>query len=192
MCLLVILFLFVKVTILFACSYAKVRANIYEKYAETEQLLVNAFIESLRSLDSRRMKEYARALQPFSRVHSALTHIVNHILQTLQPIMEPSNPLTLYVWKHSNRDSPKWGHFNKQHTYNFPVPNAIFVTKIVCKGVLFCMSKWNWVTSLIGTHSSLQVKNTTFFPFRAQVKLYQSTYTTIYQWVWSVFTLHYH
>ena len=53
--------------------YAKVRRHIFTKYAETEQLLVNEFIESLRSLDSRRMKEYAVALQPFGKVNS-LSH----------------------------------------------------------------------------------------------------------------------
>ena len=57
--------------------YAKVRGHIYAKYAETEQLLVNEFIESLRSLDSRRMKEYAVALQPFSKVNS-LSHTLTH------------------------------------------------------------------------------------------------------------------
>jgi hypothetical protein len=59
--------------------YAKVRGHIYAKYAETEQLLVNEFIESLRSLDSRRMKEYAVALQPFSKGSGqVVTEYIHH------------------------------------------------------------------------------------------------------------------
>ena len=50
------------------CRYETVRRNISEKYAEMEKQLVDAFIEAQSSLDTRRMKQYARALQPFSYV----------------------------------------------------------------------------------------------------------------------------
>ena len=44
------------------------RRNISDKYAEMEKQLVDAFIEAQSSLDTRRMKQYAGALQPFSYV----------------------------------------------------------------------------------------------------------------------------
>lgn len=50
------------------CRYNQVRRNISDKYAEIEKQLVDEFIEAQRSLDSRRMKQYAGALQPFGYV----------------------------------------------------------------------------------------------------------------------------
>jgi hypothetical protein len=48
--------------------YDSVRRNISDKYAEIEQQLVDEFIEAHRSLDVKRMKQYAGALQPFPYV----------------------------------------------------------------------------------------------------------------------------
>ena len=44
------------------------KQNINAKFAETESQLVDGFIDSLQSLDTRRMKEYAQALQSFNLV----------------------------------------------------------------------------------------------------------------------------
>lgn len=49
------------------------RRNISDKYAEMEKQLVDAFIEAQSSLDTRRMKQYAGALQPFSYVCDVTT-----------------------------------------------------------------------------------------------------------------------
>ena len=48
--------------------YDAVRRNITDKYAEIEQQLVDEFIEAHRSLDTKRMKQYAGALQVFPYV----------------------------------------------------------------------------------------------------------------------------
>ncbi|XP_064403702.1 exocyst complex component 5-like [Halichondria panicea] len=47
-------------------KYTNVKQNINAKFAETESQLVDGFIDSLQSLDTRRMKEYAQALQSFN------------------------------------------------------------------------------------------------------------------------------
>jgi len=48
--------------------YGQVKEKIAEKYAEIESQLVDAFIDAQRSLDTRRMRQFARALAPFPRV----------------------------------------------------------------------------------------------------------------------------
>ena len=49
-------------------QYGKVKEKIAEKYAEIESQLVDAFIDAQRSLDTRRMRQFAQALTPFPRV----------------------------------------------------------------------------------------------------------------------------
>ena len=51
-----------------ACSYTEVRRRISDKYAEIENQLINEFIDAQMTLDTKRMKMYARALVPFSYV----------------------------------------------------------------------------------------------------------------------------
>ena len=50
------------------CSYGEVRKRISDKYAEIEYQLINEFIDAQMTLDTKRMKMYARALIPFSYV----------------------------------------------------------------------------------------------------------------------------
>ena len=51
-----------------ACRYTEVRRRISDKYAEIENQLINEFIDAQMTLDTKRMKMYARALIPFSYV----------------------------------------------------------------------------------------------------------------------------
>lgn len=46
-------------------KYKEMKENITAKYAEIESHLVDAFIDAQRSLDTKRMRQYAQALSPF-------------------------------------------------------------------------------------------------------------------------------
>ena len=50
------------------------KGHISEKYADVEGTLVDEFIESHCALDTRRMKMYAKALQPFPYVRQQRVH----------------------------------------------------------------------------------------------------------------------
>ena len=56
------------------CRFRKVKSHISEKYADVEGTLVDEFIESHCALDTRRMKMYAKALQPFPYVSQQRVH----------------------------------------------------------------------------------------------------------------------
>ena len=49
-------------------KYKEVKERIAFKYAEIESQLVDAFIDAQRSLDTKRMRQYAQALAPFPLV----------------------------------------------------------------------------------------------------------------------------
>ncbi len=55
-------------TSLYICSYKTLKKNIAEKYAEIESQLVDEFVKAQRSLDTKRMRQYAQALSPFNKV----------------------------------------------------------------------------------------------------------------------------
>ncbi len=50
--------------------YTAIKSNISTKYVEIEEQLVDEFIEAHRSLDMKRMKQYAKVLQPFFGVRT--------------------------------------------------------------------------------------------------------------------------
>lgn len=66
-------------------QYRKVKGHISEKYADVEGTLVDEFIESHCALDTRRMKMYAKALQPFPYGSSkVIENYIHHNLPTSQ------------------------------------------------------------------------------------------------------------
>ncbi len=55
-------------------KYNSVKEKIANKYAAIESQLVDAFIDAQRSLDTKCMRQYALALQPFPRVRIHRAH----------------------------------------------------------------------------------------------------------------------
>ncbi len=78
---------------LLSTRYKAVKENIAAKYAELESQLVDAFIDAQRSLDTKRMRQYAQVLSPFPLV-SADSSTTTHTYPSLplSPPLPPSLP----------------------------------------------------------------------------------------------------
>ncbi len=80
--------------------YTAIRTNISTKYVEIEEQLVDEFIEAHRSLDMKRMKQYAGALQPFFGVSVIELHL-RYEISSAVPAGLSKGRGKLYSWQRS-------------------------------------------------------------------------------------------
>ncbi len=70
------------------------KENIAAKYAELESQLVDAFIDAQRSLDTKRMRQYAQALSPFPLVSPPSRFLISLIPPSPYYALFPYVPLS--------------------------------------------------------------------------------------------------